>query len=164
MDNRRRAAKLAGTAILTTPLVTGCSGISGEYPRSSPVIPAASIRISEGYAVSLEKIVTVAGVAAAVYLVLDPLAPNWQIEQANLPDDNFLFALRMKRFHTGGDGEARQVLHRRARELARSQGYAGYEVVRFEEALDSAMLGTQRTVEAEIRLTGKTSAPLARVE
>lgn len=164
MAYRRRAARLAGTAMLTAPLMTGCSGISGEYPRSSPAIPAASIRISEGYAVSLEKIVMVAGVAAAAYLVLDPLAPNWQIEQTNLPDDTYVFALRMKRFHTGGDGEARQVLHRRARELARSQAYAGYEVVRFEEALDSAMLGTQRKVEAEIRLTGKTSAPLARVE
>ena len=135
----------AGAAIAAVLVAAGCSGISGEYPRSTPVIPAASIRISEGYTVSLEKLSTYAGVAVAVYLVLDPLAPNWHIEQTKLPDDTYLFVLRMKRFHTGGDGEARQVFHRRARELARSNGYGGYEVMRFEESLDSAMLGTQRT-------------------
>ena len=155
---------VASAAITSGLLAAGCSGISGEYPRSGPVIPTASIRLSEGYTVSFEKLVSYAGVALAVYLVLDPLAPNWQIEQTHLPDDTYLLALRMKRFHTGGDGEARQVFHRRARELARSNGYSGYEVTRFEEALDSAMLGTQRTVEAAIRLTGKSAAPLARVE
>lgn len=96
--------------------------------------------------------------------MLDPLAPNWQIEETILSDDTYLFSLRMKRFHTGGDGEARQVFNRRARELARSSGYSGYEVTRFEEAIDSAMLGTQRTVDAAIRLTGKTVAPVASVE
>ena len=147
-------------AIAAALLAAGCSSISGEYPRSSPVIPAASIRFSEGYAVSLEKLVTYAGVATAVYLVLDPLAPNWRIEQTQLPDDSYLLSLRMKRFHTGGDGEARQVFHRRARELARSNGYSDYEVTRFDESLDSAMLGSQRTVEASIRLTGKSAMPI----
>ncbi|MGB7989604.1 MAG: hypothetical protein WCF44_09410 [Candidatus Methylophosphatis roskildensis] len=161
MVERRR---LACAAITSGLLAAGCSGLSGEYPRSSPVIPTASIRVSEGYVVSLEKLVTYAGVALAVYLVLDPLAPNWQIEQTHLPDDTYLLALRMRRFHTGGDGEARQVFHRRARELARSNGYSGYEVTRFEEALESAMLGSQRTVDAVIRLTGKSAAPLASVE
>lgn len=158
---RPRAAIPALAAAL---LAAGCSGISGEYPRSAPLIPAASLRVSEGYVVSLEKLVTYAGIAVAVYLVLDPLAPNWQIEQTSLSDDTYLFSLRMKRFHTGGDGEARLVFHRRARELARSNGYSGYEVTRFDEALDSAMLGTQRTVDAAIRLTGKIAAPLASVE
>lgn len=154
----------AWAAITGGLIAAGCSGLSGEYPRSGPLIPSASVRVSEGYVVSLEKLVTYAGVALAVWLVLDPLAPNWQIEQTHLPDDTYLIALRMRRFHTGGDGEARQVLHRRARELARSNGYSGYEVVRFEEALDSAMLGSQRTVEASIRLTGRSTAPLASVE
>ncbi|MBK8336499.1 MAG: hypothetical protein IPL03_07855 [Sterolibacteriaceae bacterium] len=161
---RPRAAIPALPAIAAALLAAGCSGISGEYPRSTPVIPAASLRVSEGYVVSLEKIVTYAGIAVAVYLVLDPLAPNWQIEQTSLADDTYLFSLRMKRFHTGGDGEARQVFNRRARELARSSGYSGYEVTRFEEAIDSAMLGTQRTVDAAIRLTGKIAAPVASVE
>lgn len=152
---------VASAAIAATLVAAGCSSISGEYPRSAPVIPTASIWLSEGYAVSLEKLVIYAGIAVAVFLVLDPLAPNWHMEQTHLPDDTYLFALRMKRFHSGGDGEARQVLHRRARELARSNGYSGYEVTRFEEALDSAMLGTQRTVEASIRLTGKIAVPVA---
>lgn len=151
----------AGAALVAVLLASACSGLSGEYPRSAPVIPAASVRISEGYVISLEKLVVVAGVATAVYLVLDPLAPNWRIEQTDLPDQTYQLELRMKRFHSGGDGEARLVLQRRARELARSNGYSGYEVQRFEEALDSAMLGTQRTVDATIRLTGKINPPLA---
>lgn len=95
------------------------------------------------------------GSQTVIDVVVDPLAPNWRIEQAAVADDTFEFALRMKRFRAGGDGEGRQVFHRRAAELARSRGYAGYEVLRYEESLESAMLGSQRTVRGAVRLTGQ---------
>lgn len=95
------------------------------------------------------------GYATVVDVVQDPLAPNWRIEQAARPDSTFEFALRMKRFHAGGDGEGRQVFLRRAADLARDLGFSGYEVLRYEESLESAMLGSQRTIRGAIRLTGK---------
>ena len=94
------------------------------------------------------------GHATAVDVVQDPLAPNWRIEQAARPDSTFEFALRMKRFRAGGDGEGRQVFHRRAADLVRDHGYSGYEVLRYEESLESAMLGSQRTIRGAIRRTG----------
>jgi len=96
------------------------------------------------------------GYANVVDVVQDPLAPNWRIEQATRPDSTFELALRMKRFRAGGDGEGRQVFHRHAADLARDHGYSGYEVLRYEESLESAMLGSQRTIRGAIRLTGKT--------
>lgn len=95
------------------------------------------------------------GYATVVDVVQDPLAPNWRIEQVAKPDGTFEFALRMKRFRAGGDGEGRQVFHRRAADIARDHGYSGYEVLRYEESLESAMLGSQRTIRGAIRLTGK---------
>lgn len=137
----RGAAGLAGVAIAAGLLATGCSAISSAHPPAAQWLPL-----------------------SAVDVVLDPLAPNWLIEQTNPAEDTYLLVLRMKRFHSGGDGEARLVLHRRARELARSNGYGGYEIQHFEEALDSAMLGTQRVAEATIRLTGKPAAPRTGVD
>ena len=139
--------------------LTGCSTI-GEPPHDWLLMPVAAVAaVHSGYVK-----IPAALAAVAVYALVDPLAPNWAMQESRLAEDRFRIVLRMKALHAGGDGEARQVFHRRARELARSNGYGGYEVMRFEEALDSAMLGTQRTAEASIRLTGKSAPPIASVE
>lgn len=132
--------------------LAGCSSVSGSYPRSSPIVPAAAIRISENYALSLEQIVTYAGVAGIAYLVLDPLAPNWHIEEAPLAPGEYHLRLRMKRLHAGGDGEARLVFQRRAAALARAGGFAGYEILAYSEGVESG-LPSQRVGEGVIRLT-----------
>lgn len=148
---------LAGLLVLG-----GCSSISGDYPRNNSIIPSAAIRITEGYSISLENLVLGGAAAAAVYLIVDPLAPNWRIEQAQVADDRYAFALKMKRFHSGGDGEARVVFHRRARELAQKAGYAGYEVLSWQEGIESTTFpASQRVAEGSIRLVDKLSAPLA---
>jgi len=55
---------------------------------------------------------------AALYLVVDPLSPNWQIEESRIAEDRFRIALRRKLFASGGDGEASQVFQRRADQIA----------------------------------------------
>ncbi len=138
--------------IVSLLLVAGCSSVSGSYPRTGAIVPAASIQLTESYALSLEKIVTYAGVAGIAYLVLDPFAPNWQIEQAQLAPREYLLSLRMKRLHTGGDGEARVVFQRRAAQLAREGGYVGYEILNYTEGVESGLVA-QRVTEGVIRLT-----------
>jgi hypothetical protein len=96
--------------------------------------------------------------AAAAYLVLDPLSPNWEIQEARFPENHVYFQLTMKRFYTGGAGEARVTFHRRAKELMRAGGYGGYEVVEYNEGMESSVLGSQRTVEGVVRFTSKTPA------
>lgn len=91
------------------------------------------------------------GAALAVYLIYDPLAPNWEIEEAKLGGDHVHLSMKMKRFHTGGSGEALQVLKRRANQLQHEQGYAGYEIASYTEGIDSQSLAAQRVAEGTIR-------------
>ena len=144
-----RTATWAAAALT---LGAGCSGLSGTYPRDHPVIPAASLQLSENYAVSLEKLVTYGAVAGIAYLVLDPLAPNWQIEETRLTDDRYHLSLHMKRFRTGGDGEARVIFNRRAAELAARGGCAGYAVLAYSEGMESTLPAAQRVSEGTIKL------------
>lgn len=129
----------------------GCGSVSGTYPRSASVVPAAALRLTENTTVSLESLVTYAAVAALAYVVLDPLSPNWNIEEAKLAPDRYYLSLRMKRVAAGGEGEARLVFKRRATELAAAGGYGGYEVLAYSEGIES-LLPARRVGEGVIRL------------
>ena len=98
--------------------------------------------------------------AGAAYLVLDPLAPNWDIEEAPLGDDHVHFSLKMKRYYAGGAGEARAVFDRRAKELMRLNEFDDYQVVEYTESLDSSILGSQRKAEGVVLLTRKATSRL----
>ncbi len=100
----------------------------------------------------------VLGAAAAIYLIYDPLAPNWEIEETRLPDDSYRLSMKMKRFHTGGSGEAIQVLKRRARQLQEEQGHVGYEIAGYSEGIDSQTLMTRRVAEGTIRFVKREDA------
>ena len=58
----------------------------------------------------------------------------------------------MKDFHTGGMGEAPMILARRAASLSAEQGMAGYQIDRYEEAIDSRIIFPRRTAYAEVQL------------
>ncbi len=92
---------------------------------------------------------------AMAYLVLDPYSPNWEIQEARFPENTIHFQLSMKRYYAGGAGEARQIFHRRAKELMRAGGFGSYEVVEYSESMDSSVIGSQRTAEGVIRLLRK---------
>ncbi|MCF8150268.1 MAG: hypothetical protein K9K30_02700 [Burkholderiaceae bacterium] len=103
--------------------------------------------------IPLEKVVTWGLYAGAAWLILDPLAPNWEIEQATFPDSHYHLSLKMKRVYTGGAGEARVVFHQRAKELMRRNGFDTYSVIEYTEGLDSSILGSQRVAQGVIQLT-----------
>lgn len=132
--------------------LAGCSSFSGDLPRKTSIIPKGSLRIFPGYAVAHADIIQVGLLLAAVYMVTDPTAPNWEIVETRLPDNRVLYKLSMQYLHLGGDGEARYVLARRAETLAREQGLAGYQIQRYEEAVDSRIFLPQRTAYAEVQL------------
>lgn len=126
-------------------MLAGCSTHEGP---SSVIIPREKINVSSSLSVPLEAL----PVLVAAYLVIDPLAPNWHLQERALAPDHYLIELRKKRFTTGGDGEAGQVLHRRARALARELGYGGYEILAHAEGIESNVPIAQRVTVSEVRL------------
>ena len=90
--------------------------------------------------------------AALLYIIYDPLAPNWTIKEKALNADTYYLSLRAKSFRTGGDGEAIQVVKRRALQLQREKGYAGYRILDYSEGIESSTPLTHRVSEGTIQL------------
>ncbi|MBI5920421.1 MAG: hypothetical protein HY847_02090 [Betaproteobacteria bacterium] len=138
--------------------LAGCSGyasrLTGNIPRQGTTIPNSTLMLSPSVAVPLEKVVFWGAYAGTAYSILDPLAPNWEIEEARFPNNQIHLSLKMRRYYAGGAGEARVAFHRRARELVQYGGFEGYEVLEYNEGLESSVLGSQRVTEGVVRLTG----------
>jgi hypothetical protein len=141
---------LAGCAAFDYP---GPTSLDGKLPAQGPLIPDTTLNVTNSLQIPLEKLVYWGLYAGAAYLILDPLAPNWDIEQAAFPDGHYHFALKMKRYYAGGAGESRVVFHQRAKELMRQGGYDGYQVLEYTEGMESSVLGSQRVSRGVIRLT-----------
>lgn len=147
-------------AVLSLSILLAACGTTTEkaLPSSSrTLLPNTMLKVSPSISVAVEKVVIWGALAGAVYLVLDPFAPNWRIEEAPLGDDHIHFSLAMKRYYSGGAGEARAVFDHRARELMRLNGFDGYRVVEYSESLNSSVLGSQRVAEGVVHLTRKSS-------
>ena len=136
----------------------GCSGytsrLAGNIPRQGSAIPDSTLQVSPSVAIPLETMIYWGAYAGVAYLILDPFAPNWEIEEAALPNNHIYLSLKMKRYYAGGAGEARVVFHRRAKNLMHQGGFDGYEVMEYNEGLESSVLGSQRVSVGVIRLSG----------
>lgn len=127
-------------------------GLNGNLTAVEPIIPAATLYLTPSVQIQLEKIVAWGLYASAAWMIIDPMAPNWEIEQASFPDRYYHLSLKMKRIYSGGAGEARVVFHQRAKALQRQNGFDGYTVVEYTEGLDSSVLGSQRVAQGVIQL------------
>ena len=150
---------LAGCSSLSSTSQNGSSSSStsqnGNSSGTNFLIPDKALYISKSVQIPLENLVGWGLYVGTAWLILDPLAPNWDIEQASFPDRYYHLSLKMKRVYTGGAGEARVVFHQRARELMRENGFDAYSVVEYTEGLDSSILGSQRGAQGVFQLTRK---------
>jgi hypothetical protein len=137
-------------ALVATVALAGCG--------NSPLIPNETIQLTAQKSVSLASLATVGVVAAAIYIVYDPLAPNWEIEESKLSPDVYRFSMKMKRYHTGGAGESVQVMKRRASQLQYENGFASYQILEYTEGIDSQTIGARRVAEGTIRLVQRQDA------
>lgn len=142
-------------ACLSAAMATGCAAISSNPGATdaagnsvSTLIPNKTFNFTPAVGLTVENIL----LGAALYWAVDPLAPNWQLEQAPLGADRVRISLRKKRFVSGGDGEAAQLFARRAEQVARAAGYAGYTVMEYTEGIESALPLAQRVAQGVIRL------------
>jgi hypothetical protein len=128
-------------------LCGGCTGIDGVSSRDI-IIPPETINVSRSLSIPLEGIAA----GAVLYMIIDPLAPNWQIEETSLAGDRYRIALKKKRFTTGGDGEAAQVFYRRAAQIVREKGGVRYRVVEFSEGIESSVPIAQRVAQGVVEV------------
>lgn len=140
-----------GGALAVIIALAGCSS-------GSPLVPDKALQLTSGAAVKLSSLAAGAVFAGAIHAIYDPLAPNWEIEESRVADDTYRFSLTMKRFQTGGAGEALQVLKRRAGQLKSEQGYAGYLILEYAESIDSRTLGARRVAEGAVKLVQRQEA------
>ena len=140
----RPALHKASVLGIAAALLAGCSSTDGPKPV---LIPNKELQISRSLAIPAEGIV----LATIVYYVVDPLAPNWRIEQHDLGGHRYAFTLRKKRFAAGGDGEASQVFQRRVDALARERGYLGYDILEFTSGIESDALVAQRVARGVVQ-------------
>ncbi|NMG02922.1 hypothetical protein [Azoarcus taiwanensis] len=66
---------------------------------------------------------------------------------------------RMKRLATGGEGEARRIFRRNAEQLVSEGGFVAYEVLRYEEGIESTRPFAHRFASGEIRLARSETWP-----
>ena len=142
--------------VLCCALLLGACSSTGQ--SASPLVPAKTLQLTAKTAISLSTVASALAVAAAIYVVYDPLAPNWEIEESRLNDDTYRFSLKMKRYHTGGAGESIQILKRRASQLQYEQGFANYQILEYTEGIDSQTIGARRVAEGTIRLVQRQQA------
>lgn len=147
--------------VFTPLLLAGCNTFSvptnaaGTFPKGGALVPATTLALTPSYSITLEKLLYYGGVGAVAYYVVDPLAPNWEIEEAHFPEDKVMLSMKMKRYYVGGSGEARASFQRRARELTRAGGYERFDILEYSEGMDSNAMGSQRTAEGVIALVRK---------
>lgn len=95
--------------------------------------------------------------SALLYIIYDPMAPNWTIKEKALSADSYYISLRAKSFRTGGDGEAIQIIKRRAMHLKRARGFEDYRIVDYSEGIESSTPFTHRYSEGTIQLVRATT-------
>lgn len=128
-------------------LAAACSEMPG-MSSSNLLIPNETLNISKSLSIPLEGI----ALGVVLYLIVDPLAPNWKIEQATLDANRFLISLKKKRFTTGGDGEAGQIFNRRAAQIARDNGAGNYRIVEYTEGIESNVPIAQRVAQGVVEI------------
>lgn len=142
-----RLRKLSCVVACLAALCSGCTPIP-NVPSANVIIPNETLNISKSASFTAEGVVA----AALIYLIVDPLAPNWQIEEKMLDADRYAISMKKKRFTTGGDGEAAQIFYRRAAQLVREQGGARYRVIAYTEGIESTVPIAQRVAQGVVEV------------
>jgi hypothetical protein len=125
----------------------GCSNMD-DYKGPGTLIPSEKLDLSPSVHIPAEWMFAL----GAIYYIVDPLAPNWSVKVETLADHRYRLNLKMKRFITGGEGEAYQVMQRAAEKLAKDGGFPGYAVLAYQEGIESNVLVAQRVANGVVEL------------
>lgn len=141
-------------ALALLPLAAACTHVQEQH---GAVVGAVGVaRTASEMALIEPQYVAGALIAYAIY---DPFAPTWSIRAIRVDDEHIRFEMQMKGLATGGEGEARQVFLRNARQVAEAEGFSGFDVVRWEEGIESSRPFARRVASGEIRLARSQTWP-----
>lgn len=142
-------AAFAGAATGCGTLGTGDSlGLDGGNKGVRTILPNKTLHLAPSVQIPLEGLL----LGAALYWYVDPLAPNWQVGETALAPDRYRIALKQKPFVSGGEGEADMVFKRRAEQLARDHGRAGYVILDYHSGVESALPLSYRVANGTVLL------------
>jgi hypothetical protein len=125
----------------------GCSQMDRNNGATT-LVPSRQLDLSPSLHIPAEWMLAL----GAIYYIVDPLAPNWSVKVETLGERRYRMNLKMKRFITGGEGEAYQVMQRAAEKLAHDGGFPGYAVVAYQEGIESNVLVAQRVANGVVEL------------
>lgn len=142
-------------AVVTTALA-GCGTLASDSPlgndpagdRIRTIVPNKRLSVAPSLQIPLEGLL----LGAAVYWYVDPLSPNWQVEETRLAPDLYRISLRRKPIVSGGDGEADAVFRRRAEQLRRDSGREHYTIVEFDTGIESKLPFAHRVASGVVQL------------
>ena len=141
----KRLLSLALAAVVLA--LAGCSSMDTDNNHRT-LIPAKQLNVSPSLSIPAEGLVA----AGIIFWIVDPLAPNWKVEVESLGAGRYRLDLTMKRFITGGEGEAIQVV-RRTGERLRREGKAGeWQLLEMSEGIESKVTIAQRVAHAVIEV------------
>lgn len=129
-------------------LLAGCATSS-----SSPIIPDKTIYLTSTISFTAADALMVAAALGVAYLVVDPLAPNWEIHETKLSDTRYRIDMRKKRITTGGDGESIDLFHRQAEQIAAQLNAPSYTIMSWNEGVESEFPIARRWSRGEIEVT-----------
>jgi hypothetical protein len=130
-----------------------------RLPNTGSILPNATLQVTSELAYTTQQIYNAALVGALIYIVYDPLAPNWSIEEKVVNEDTYSYSLKAKSFRIGGDGEAVRIIKRRALYLQRERGYASYKILDYSEGIESNTPLTHRFSEGTVQLVRAGGVP-----
>jgi hypothetical protein len=139
-------------SVLCLASLAACHRIGLDNPVRGSLLPSGNLRLTPHFNVSYVDMVLIGGAVALVYDVVDPMAPAWEIQETRREGNLVSYRLSMQRISSGGEGEARLVLARRAAELARERGMQGYQLIHYTESIDSRLFLPRRMAEADVAL------------
>ena len=117
-----------------------------------PIIPSQTIHVTETLSYSYAQVIAAAAVIGVTYYVVDPLAPNWAIEQTKVDEKRYRIEMRKKRVTTGGDGESIDLFHRQAEQIVAEMGSPGYTILAWNEGVESVFPIARRWSRGVIQL------------
>lgn len=146
----------------TTPVLLGifCTlSLSGCGLLGQKIADHGSPEIGKANSATLSGTVEVVAAAIALNYVYQPFEPNWDVADVAIAEDTHRVSLRMKRFVTGGEGEAWSIAKRYAERLTVAKGASGYAFLDFTQGIDSATPIARRVAEGTIRFFNVPAAP-----
>lgn len=123
---------------------------------STPIVPDETVAVTSTMTYTAADVVMVVAAIGIAYLVIDPLAPNWEIHETKLSDTRYRIDMRKKRITTGGDGESIDLFHRQAEQIASQLKAPGYTIMSWNEGVESVFPIARRWSRGEIEIKAPT--------